>query len=96
MRTLDIVHINKAMRTPGPAPAQAGSGLLDIARKLDPNIGERFMIFVRGREQKQRGGSGSDSNATDLLSYVEFQASRAPPGMDCKGVCWACAGYLCP
>lgn len=51
---------------------QAGSGLLDLARKLDSSIGERFMIFVRDREQKQRGGSATDGTY-DLLSYVEFQ-----------------------
>ena len=41
-------------------------------RKLENSIGERFMIFVRDREQKQRGGSASDGTY-DLLSYVEFQ-----------------------
>ncbi|GAB4816719.1 hypothetical protein N2152v2_003765 [Parachlorella kessleri] len=55
--------------------AQAGAGLLEVARKLDPSIGERFMIFVRDREQKQRGGSGADGSSHDLLSYVEFQTN---------------------
>ncbi|GAB4816718.1 hypothetical protein N2152v2_003764 [Parachlorella kessleri] len=50
-----------------------GAGLLEVARKLEPSIGERFMIFVRDREQKQRGGSGADGSSYDLLSYVEYQ-----------------------
>ncbi|GAB4813118.1 hypothetical protein N2152v2_000164 [Parachlorella kessleri] len=53
---------------------QAGAGLLEVARKLETTMGERYMIFVRDREQKQRSGSGGGSS-TDLLSYVEFQNS---------------------
>ncbi|GAB4816720.1 hypothetical protein N2152v2_003766 [Parachlorella kessleri] len=52
---------------------QVGAGLLEVARKLEPSMGERFMIFVRDREEKQRSGSGADGSSHDLLSYVEFQ-----------------------
>ncbi|GAB4813128.1 hypothetical protein N2152v2_000174 [Parachlorella kessleri] len=48
----------------------AGAGLLEAARRLEPSIGERYMLFVRDLEQKQLGTAGASS---DLLSYVEFQ-----------------------
>ncbi|GAB4813121.1 hypothetical protein N2152v2_000167 [Parachlorella kessleri] len=51
---------------------QAGSGLLELARKLETSLGERYMIFAREREQKERGGS---TGGGDLLSYVEFKTN---------------------
>ncbi len=48
--------------------------MLELARKMEPGIGERFMLFVRDREQKQRQGAGGSDGSYDLLSYVEFQA----------------------
>lgn len=56
--------------------------MLEMARKLEPGIGERFMLFVRDREQKQRQGAGGSDGSYDLLSYVEFQVS-------CPGRGWA-------
>ncbi|GAB4813125.1 hypothetical protein N2152v2_000171 [Parachlorella kessleri] len=53
---------------------EAGVGLLEVARRLEPNIGERYMLFSRDREQKQRSGSMAGGSG-DLLSYVEFQNS---------------------
>lgn len=43
------------------------------AKALPLSFEEKFMIFVRDRETKQRGKGGGDS--ADLLSYVEFQRS---------------------
>ncbi|PRW21106.1 flagellar associated membrane [Chlorella sorokiniana] len=54
---------------------QRASGMLEQARKLEPGIGERFMLFVRDREQKQRQGGGGSDGSYDLLSYVEFTNS---------------------
>ncbi|KAI7846027.1 hypothetical protein COHA_000564 [Chlorella ohadii] len=48
---------------------QRASGMLEQARKLDPGIGERFMLF------KQRQGTGGSDGSYDLLSYVEFTNS---------------------
>jgi hypothetical protein len=45
---------------------------LQTAKKADPSYLERFAIFSREQQhtQKSAGGSGQ---ATDLVSYVEFQ-----------------------
>lgn len=54
---------------------QRAAGMLDLARKLEPGLGERFMLFVRDREQKQRQGAGGSDGSYDLLSYVRHFAS---------------------
>ena len=85
--------------------------MLELARKLEPGIGERFMLFVRDREQKQRQGAGGSDGSYDLLSYVEFQARggvgrgkrRAPcstssggmPVQQCKRTCGPVFFLLC-
>lgn len=55
--------------------AQHAMGVMELARKMDPGLGECFMLFVRDREQKQRQGAGGCDDSYDLLSYVEFQVS---------------------
>jgi len=48
--------------------------MLDKARDLDPDLGQRFQIFVREREFKQQQqGESTGEGAMDLVSYVEFQ-----------------------
>ncbi|PSC71757.1 flagellar associated membrane [Micractinium conductrix] len=53
---------------------QRAAGMLDLARKLEPGLGERFMLFVRDREQKQRQGAGGSDGSYDLLSYNSYRA----------------------
>lgn len=53
---------------------QAATVQLSRARKTRLTFGERFMIFVRDRERKQRSGTEQAGDAAmDLVSYVEFQ-----------------------
>ncbi|GAB4820337.1 hypothetical protein N2152v2_007383 [Parachlorella kessleri] len=54
------------------AAMQAGLALLVASRKLKPSIGERFMTFVREREEKR--GATTDGGS-DLQSYAEFQTN---------------------
>ena len=45
--------------------------MLDKARDLDPDLGQRFQIFVREREFKQQQqGESTGEGAMDLVSYV--------------------------
>ncbi|GAX73194.1 hypothetical protein CEUSTIGMA_g647.t1 [Chlamydomonas eustigma] len=54
---------------------QSGWTELQIASKLEPNLSYRFSIFTWEQEHKQKAASAStgNSNATDLVSFVEFQ-----------------------
>ncbi|GFR48517.1 hypothetical protein Agub_g10412 [Astrephomene gubernaculifera] len=53
---------------------QSGVTQLQQAKKLEPSISDRFAIFVREQEHKQKAQSqSSGESAVDLVSYVEFQ-----------------------
>ncbi|GLC33063.1 hypothetical protein PLESTB_000374500 [Pleodorina starrii] len=53
---------------------QSGVTQLQQAKKLEPPISDRFAIFVREQEHKQKAQSqSSGESAVDLVSYVEFQ-----------------------
>jgi hypothetical protein len=45
---------------------------LQTAKKADPSYLERFAIFSREQQHTQKS-AGSSGQATDLVSYVEFQ-----------------------
>ncbi len=52
---------------------------LALARKCKCSLGDRFSVFVRDREQKQKAHSATSGEAAmDLVSYVEFQVRGAP------------------
>lgn len=45
-----------------------------VAKKMGPNLHERFAIFVREQEHRQKAAvATSGEESTDLVSYVEFQ-----------------------
>ncbi len=53
---------------------QSGVTQLQQAKKLEPSMSDRFAIFVREQEHKQKAQSqSSGESAVDLVSYVEFQ-----------------------
>jgi hypothetical protein len=56
--------------TPGHDPAPTCS--LQTAKKADPSYLERFAIFSREQQHTQKS-AGNSGQATDLVSYVEFQ-----------------------
>ena len=63
---------------------QSGWAMLDTARKMDLNLSFRFSIFTREQEHKQKSASGATGdNASDLVSYVEFQRNYGYGG--CQG-----------
>ena len=61
--------------------------MLDTARKMDLNLSFRFSIFTREQEHKQKSASGATGdNASDLVSYVEFQRNYGYGGCQGGGV----------
>ncbi|KAG2446182.1 hypothetical protein HXX76_000775 [Chlamydomonas incerta] len=56
---------------------QTGNSQLTAAKKLNPNLMERFAIFAREQEHMQRSaGAKSGESSVDLVSYVEYQRSH--------------------
>lgn len=57
--------------------SQMGMSYVEAGRNLRPNIRERFMTFVRSREQMQssEGGSGG---AMDIVSCAQRLPSSVP------------------
>ncbi|KAG2440500.1 hypothetical protein HYH02_010378 [Chlamydomonas schloesseri] len=56
---------------------QTGNSQLTAAKKLNPNLMERFAIFAREQEYMQRSsGAKSGESSVDLVSYVEYQRSH--------------------
>ncbi|PNH07141.1 Tiny macrocysts protein B, partial [Tetrabaena socialis] len=54
---------------------QSGWAQLEEARRMPLNLSYRFSIFTREQQHKQKAAavSSSGENASDLVSYVEFQ-----------------------
>ena len=56
---------------------QSGYGQLQMAKKADPDLLERFAIFSREQEHTQKEtGTKSGENTLDLVSYVEYQRNH--------------------
>ncbi|KAG2494502.1 hypothetical protein HYH03_007271 [Edaphochlamys debaryana] len=57
---------------------QSGSRRIEDARKLNPSLMCRFIMFVRQQQatQKDAGNSANDGNSMDLLGYVEYQRKQ--------------------
>ncbi|PNW87845.1 hypothetical protein CHLRE_01g004157v5 [Chlamydomonas reinhardtii] len=58
--------------------SQSGARRIEDARKLNPGLMCRFMMFVRQQQatQKAAGNSANDGASMDLLSYVEYQRKQ--------------------
>ncbi|GFR46566.1 hypothetical protein Agub_g8158, partial [Astrephomene gubernaculifera] len=58
--------------------SQSGSRRIEDARKLNPGVMCRFMMFVRQQQatQKAAGHSANDGANMDLLGYVEYQRKQ--------------------
>ncbi|GLI61040.1 hypothetical protein VaNZ11_003192 [Volvox africanus] len=57
---------------------QSGSSRIEDARKLNPSLVCRFIMFVRRQQatQKAAGNSTNDGTHMDLLGYVEYQRKQ--------------------
>ncbi|GIL68039.1 hypothetical protein Vafri_21326 [Volvox africanus] len=58
--------------------SQSGSSRIEDARKLNPSLVCRFIMFVRRQQatQKAAGNSTNDGTHMDLLGYVEYQRKQ--------------------
>ncbi|EFJ45151.1 hypothetical protein VOLCADRAFT_94559 [Volvox carteri f. nagariensis] len=58
--------------------SQSGSSRIEDARKLNPSLMCRFIMFVRHQQatQKAAGNSANDGTNMDLLGYVEYQRKQ--------------------
>jgi hypothetical protein len=65
-----VSHTKRQQQTLADDPAPTCS--LQTAKKADPSYLERFAIFSREQQHTQKS-AGSSGQATDLVSYVEFQ-----------------------
>lgn len=55
---------------------QEAAVLIERSKQLDPTIRERYMVFMREREHKQRVQSrGAEESTMDIVGYVEYQTS---------------------
>lgn len=69
---LQIVSANFAIGVKG--DVAGGHAALARAKLMKPTVSEKFYIFVREQEHKQRMQSESSGEAAvDLVSYVEFE-----------------------
>ncbi|KAG2494507.1 hypothetical protein HYH03_007275 [Edaphochlamys debaryana] len=71
-----LVHANFMIDVLG--VHQSGSRRIEDARKLNPSLMCRFVMFVRQQQatQKDAGNSANDGNSMDLLGYVEYQRKQ--------------------
>ncbi|GLI60726.1 hypothetical protein VaNZ11_002824 [Volvox africanus] len=56
--------------------SQSGSRRIEDARKLNPSLMCRFIMFVRQQEATQHAAGSSVSATMDLLGYVEYQRKQ--------------------
>ncbi|GIM04869.1 hypothetical protein Vretimale_9356 [Volvox reticuliferus] len=56
--------------------SQSGSRRIEDARKLNPSLICRFIMFVRQQEATQHAAGSSVSATMDLLGYVEYQRKQ--------------------
>ncbi|PNH08057.1 Tiny macrocysts protein B, partial [Tetrabaena socialis] len=58
--------------------SQSGGRRMEVARKLNPDLMCRFIMFVRQQQatQKAAGHNANDGATMDLLGYVEYQRKQ--------------------
>ncbi|EFJ45114.1 hypothetical protein VOLCADRAFT_106127 [Volvox carteri f. nagariensis] len=56
--------------------SQSGSRRIEEARKLNPSLMCRFIMFVRQQQATQHAAGSSVSATMDLLGYVEYQRKQ--------------------
>ncbi|GLC41265.1 hypothetical protein PLESTM_001177800 [Pleodorina starrii] len=57
--------------------SQSGSSRIEDARKLNPGLMCRFIMFVRHQQATQKAAGGAnDGSHMDLLGYVEYQRKQ--------------------
>ncbi|GFR46430.1 hypothetical protein Agub_g8004 [Astrephomene gubernaculifera] len=73
---MHLLHANFMIDVLG--VAQSGSSRLEDARKLNPGLMSRFVMFVRQQQatQKDAGKNATDGASMDLLGYVEYQRKQ--------------------
>ncbi|CAG9460435.1 unnamed protein product [Pedinophyceae sp. YPF-701] len=70
---LMILNANYLAANKRTAPLAAQQLAQVRKRWSELSMGDKFQLFVRDRENKQRSKSGGQDAAMDLVSYVEFQ-----------------------